>query len=101
MSASIYINDKKKTKIIGIFNNWICNTGKYYSMHSKFNTRNTNSERYPMQSPSQLQIVKDVAFLATPGDSGILVIYNPNGRLGIQYSQYYSTNAIVFERDTN
>lgn len=101
MSASIYINDKKKTKIIGIFNNWICNTGKYYSMHSKFNTRNTNSERYPMQSPSQLQIVKDVAFLATPGDSGIHVIYNPNGWLGIQYSQYYSTNAIVFERDTN
>lgn len=71
----MYTNDKKKkTKIIGKFTkviNYICNTDKYYSMHSKFNTRNTNSERYPTQSPSGLRIMIHVA---TPGDSGTFIM---------------------------
>lgn len=49
-----------------------------------------------MQSSSRLRIVTHVAFLATPGDSGTSVIL-----MGIQYSQHYSTNAIVFQRENN
>lgn len=96
MSASIYTNEKKKkTKIIGKFTkviNYICNTDKYYSMHSKFNTRNTNSERYRMQSPSRLRIMIHVALLATPGDSGTSIILMKDWAFNIR------TNAIVLQR---